>query len=72
MVSPPARARRRHQFVARQRRSCGAREQQQQQGDKEDLKPHPPISFFSIMQWMPLLPSTVCVTCRSACRLHSM
>jgi hypothetical protein len=31
-----------------------------------------PISFFSIMQWMPLLPSTVCVTCRSPLRLHSM
>ena len=33
---------------------------------------HPPISFFSIMQCTPLLPSTVWVMCRSPLRLHSM
>src|SRR5690349_20737368 len=33
---------------------------------------HPPMTFLAIMQWMPLWPSTVWVTCRSACRLHSM
>ena len=32
----------------------------------------PCTSAFSIMQWMPLQPLTVCVTRRSAARLHSV
>ena len=39
---------------------------------EQQRRGHPPITFLAIMQWMPLLPSTVWVTCRSACRLQSM
>jgi hypothetical protein len=37
-----------------------------------DEAPHPCTIAFSIMQWMPLEPLTVCVTRKSAARLQSV